>query len=67
MPRLITLKEYETLTPSEKGYVVYAQAELPGSELKDHQTNPYRFGSDKWKQFAEGQFQACLDAQDSEE
>jgi hypothetical protein len=62
---LITLKEYRGLEPYMQGYAVYMQAELPGSELKAHQKNPYPRGK-KHEDWNRGQKQACIVVQDSE-
>lgn len=65
-PRLITLAEWQTLTPRQRGYVQYWQGEQPGSQLKD-EVNPYEAGSKQWEDYEAGQREAVLDAQDSEE
>ena len=63
---LVTLAEYQKLTPRVQGWVAYMEAEWPGSELKGNDSNPYPPGRnhDEWD---EGQFRATLAAQDSEE
>jgi hypothetical protein len=43
------------------------EGDQPGSELKEHQGNPYPDGSPEAEQFAEGQRAAVLTAQDAEE
>ncbi len=63
---LISLEEYKTLTPREQGYVVYLQADLPGSELKGLE-NPYPEGTIPHQQWEGGAFMAVLEVQDSEE
>lgn len=63
-PQLVTLKEFKELSPRAKGYVVYMQAELPGSELHCEQGNPYLEGSREWEQFERGQQDAMLEVQD---
>lgn len=63
---MITRKEYDKLNAFNRGYAVYWQAELPGSELAGLR-NPYPINSRSWGEFERGQLQACLDAQDSEE
>jgi hypothetical protein len=42
------------------------EGDQPGSELKEHQGNPYPDGSPEAEQFAEGQRAAVLTAQDAE-
>jgi len=63
---LITKAEYDTLTPSEKGYIVYWQGSRPGSELKDEK-NPYPEGSPEHAEWLRGEGIAVQNAQDSEE
>lgn len=67
MTRLVTLQEWQTLPPRQQGYVSYMQAELSGSELKNHQTNPYKSGTPAFRAFEEGVQRGVLEAQDSEE
>lgn len=66
-PKLYTLKEFRKLTPWQQGYVVYYQAEYPGSELKLHQHNPYTESTPAWEQFKQGGMAAMLEVQDGEE
>jgi hypothetical protein len=63
--KLITKEAWEQLSPRSKGYVIYSQSELKGSQLKGL-TNPYRKGSKHWNEFVEGERIACQDAQDQE-
>ncbi len=67
MSDLITLDAYKRLTPQQQGYVIYMQAEHPGSELKMYQENPYPTGSSEHMQWYDGQRMAVQVAQDSEE
>jgi hypothetical protein len=67
IPGLLTLNEFRLLTPREQGYVSYMQGDLPGSELKEHQANPYPKGSREWNEFIRGQCIGVQVAQDSEE
>ena len=62
--QLVTLEEFKKLDPFRQGYVSYMQAELPGSELKRHQDNPYAPGSAKYHNFGRGQTAAVLEVQD---
>jgi hypothetical protein len=66
-PKLVTLAEFKVMTPRRQGYVSYMQAEWPGSELKKHQRNPYKLGSQEHVEFGDGQTLGVLEAQDSEE
>lgn len=68
MPKanLMTKAMWEKLTPKNKGYVVYWQGNLPGSELKDV-VCPYPLDSKERKEYAAGEFEAMMVAQDSEE
>jgi hypothetical protein len=63
----VTLENFNKLSAYEKGYIIYMQAEHPGSELKDHQENPYPKSTREWEWFNDGQTRAMLEAQDSEE
>jgi hypothetical protein len=63
----VTLAIFQKLSAYEKGYIIYLQAEHPGSELKDHQANPYSKSTKEWEWFNDGQNAAMLVAQDSEE
>ena len=65
--QLITKAKYDRLPAWEQGYAVYWQAEQPGSELRDHQANPYPPGSAKRQAWDDGAEAACLHAQDSED
>lgn len=65
-PKLVTLAEWRKLQPREQGYVLYMQANWPGSELAG-QTCPYRAGSPEHEQWRRGEHAAVLVAQDSEE
>ncbi len=65
--RLITLAEFEHMTPFIQGYVIYMQADLDGSELKNHQDNPYTPETKQHLAFQEGSMKAMLDVQDGEE
>lgn len=65
--RLTTLAEYLGLTPKSQGYIAYMEADWPGSELADHQENPYPLGSMEAIMWNDGQRIACQEAQDSEE
>ena len=67
MPELVTYVEYQKLSPREQGFAAYVQGELPGSELRDHQANPYPVGSFNAAEWRKGEFQGILAAQDSEE
>ena len=64
--KLVSKEAWENLSPRSKGYVLYMQGELPGSELKGL-SNPYRKGSANASKFEEGERIAVLEAQDSEE
>lgn len=64
--RLTTRAEWDTFSAKVKGYVVYCQGALPGSELKDLKC-PYALGSSEAKEYAEGEFTAMMDSQDGEE
>lgn len=64
--KLFTKIEWDNLSPKSKGYVLYMQAELSGSELKGV-ANPYLSRSVEARQFAEGEQMAVLEVQDGEE
>jgi hypothetical protein len=64
MSVLVTLEEWKTLSPRKQGYIIYMQANLPGSELKHHQKNPYPPGSQPHAEWNEGEMAAVLQAQD---
>lgn len=57
---LVTLEQLKAMTPYSQGYVIYMQAELPGSELKHHQLNPFEVNSKEWLQWNKGQCQAII-------
>lgn len=65
-PKLLTLVEYNALTPFQQGYIHYMQAGWPKSELKGL-SNPYVLDTPEYKKWNEGQTRACLDVQDGEE
>jgi hypothetical protein len=64
--KLVTREKWNKLSPRSKGYVLYMQAELPGSELKGL-SNPYRWGSANASKFEEGERLAVLEAQDGDD
>ena len=66
-PKLITLAEFQKMSPRTQGYIAYMQADWPGSELKGHDNNPYPTGSADWKAWRVGESLAVQVAQDSEE
>lgn len=66
MAALITLAAWRRLTPALQGYMRYMQADRPGSELHG-QRCPYDLGTKEHRAFHEGERQAVLVAQDSEE
>ncbi len=63
---LTTLQEYNQMPPESQGYVVYMEAEHPGSELKG-QMNSYGHGTQAWNEWNAGNRAAMLEAQDGEE
>lgn len=65
--RHLSLVEFLKLSPYQQGYAAYMQAAHPGSELKDHQKNPYHLSTKEWEYFNDGERAAVLVAQDSEE
>lgn len=64
--KLVTLAEYWQLPAVSQGYIVYMQADIPGSELRDLK-NPYQPGSSKYMCWSRGQQQAALEAQESDD
>ena len=63
--KLLTLEEFNQLTPQAQGYAVYMQAAWPDSPLKDE--NPYPAGTPEHLQFNNGSFAAMIDAQDDDD
>lgn len=63
---LIALAEWKTLPPFDQGYVLYMQGAWATSELAE-QKNPYKEGTDEWREFCHGERRAMISAQDSEE
>ena len=64
---LVTLKQFEQFSAKAKGYISYMQGNLPGSELKEHQGNPYLEHTKEHAWFEMGQRMAILEAQDDED
>lgn len=64
--KMMTKAEWDRMSPKSKGYVMYLQAELPGSELKGV-SNPYFEHTKQHKDFNEGEQMAMLEVQDGEE
>lgn len=64
---IFTKKEFEALTPKERGFVVYWCGENPKQPNIPNEKNQYPVGSREYKQWDEGAFEAMLAAQDSEE
>lgn len=63
---LLTLEEYESLSPYKKGYVSYLQSSWPESELPED-VNPFGEDTTGYHQFNDGAFHAMIDVQDSVE
>lgn len=63
---LTTLAEYKKLPPTAQGFIVYMEADRPGSELKG-QTCPYAEGTLERQAWEQGQARAVQYAQDGEE
>jgi hypothetical protein len=63
---LLTKAAYDALSPWRQGYMHYMQEAQPGSMLAGT-GNPYAAGTREHESWNEGQMQACLVAQDSEE
>jgi hypothetical protein len=61
-----TLAEWKAMTPYQKGFVIYMEAAHPGSPLRG-QRCPYEAGTPDYASYQEGQRQAAMLAQDSEE
>jgi hypothetical protein len=61
--RAITAKEYEDMSPRDKGYGCYMQAAW-NKNIKDE--NPFPAGSQEAKEFSEGSMSAYIDVLDSE-
>lgn len=66
MAPLITLAAWRRLTPTLQGYMLYMQGAREGSELLG-QSCPYDRDTKEYRAFHEGERQAVLVAQDSEE
>lgn len=64
--KLVTKGQWDNLSPKSQGYIMYMQAELPGSELKGV-TNPYFTHTKQHRDFYEGEQQAVIDVMDGEE
>lgn len=64
--KLITKVEWDRMSPKSKGYILYLQAELPGSELKGL-ANPYFNHTKQYADFCEGENLAVNEVQDGEE
>jgi len=64
--KLVTKEQWDRMSPKVQGYVLYIQASLPGSELKD-MTNPYPEWMKAHRDFCEGEREAMLEVQDGEE
>jgi hypothetical protein len=64
--KLITKAEWDKLSAKSRGYACYCQGSLPGSELKDLEC-PYPMGTQEARDFASGEFEAMMEAQDAED
>ncbi len=66
-PRMLTtLAEWQRMTPSDQGYVLYMEEAHDGSELRG-QRCPYAVDTPEHGEFKRGELGAVLYAQDSEE
>jgi len=66
LPGLVTRAEWERLPARSRGYVAYWQGGVRGSQIAGV-GNPFAPGSREYGEYAAGEAQAVLDAQDSEE
>jgi hypothetical protein len=64
---LLTLEEFETLTPHNKGYCLYVQSSWLESLLDESALNEYEPLSKEYLAFLNGSYIGMLWAQDSEE
>jgi hypothetical protein len=62
--RALTRAQYDKLTPFEKGYATYMQAEWNKAVPKACE---YEDGSKQRKEFERGEFAAVLEAQDGDD
>jgi hypothetical protein len=64
---LLTIEEFETLTPHNKGFCLYVQAAWDKSPLSELPCDYYKEGSEEAKQFKDGSFAGMIWAQNSED
>lgn len=60
-------EEFRRLAPGARGYAVYWYGERDDQPNVPNESNPYPAGSTEFQEWARGQSQAMIDAQDSEE
>jgi hypothetical protein len=63
----ITREAFLALSPRTRGYVAYMLGARDDEPNVPDESCPYPTGTEQAKEWDEGQFQAVLDAQDSEE
>lgn len=63
---LLTLEEYESLEPYDKGYACYLQSSWEQSEIPED-INPFKKGTPECDAFQEGSFCAMQEVQEMEE
>ena len=62
---LLTLEEYNGLSPLEQGFASYMQSSWEESNIPGK--NPYNEGTEEFEEFKDGSFRAMIVAQDFEE
>lgn len=63
---LLTLAEYESLEPYDKGYATYLQSSWEQSEIPED-VNPFKKGTTECDAFQKGSFCAMQEVQEMEE
>lgn len=63
----MTKEQFESLTPFDRGYMVYMCGERDDEPNVPNEKNPYPAGSDSWVEWIDGQFQAMISVQEMEE
>lgn len=64
---MITKEQFEAFTPRQRGYVVYMRGAWESEPHVPEEENPYPAGSEDYAEWARGQMQGVLVAQNSEE
>ena len=66
-PRALTKEEFESLSPTDRGYAVYMAGERDDQPNIPNEKNPYPKGTKEHEEYDQGAFMGVLEVQDYDE